>query len=54
MPMVKNTHKITERPEIQINDELKEQFGQVPLFPEKIEKATRIMMLVREKQRAKK
>ncbi|CAN5488396.1 hypothetical protein BH09BAC4_BH09BAC4_24760 [soil metagenome] len=32
------------------DDTLKERFGQSPLFTEKIEKATQIMSLVRQKQ----
>ena len=53
MQTLKKTQNAVEQPGVQINDELKEQFGAVPLFPEKIEKATRIMTLVRKKQRDK-
>lgn len=35
------------------DDTLKERFGRSPLFPEKIEKATQIMSLVRQKQAKK-
>ena len=54
MQTLKNTQSTVEQPGVQINDALKDQFGSAPLFPEKIEKATRIMTLVRKKQQNKK
>ena len=42
--------KKAKQPQLLIDDTLKERFGPSPLFPDKIEKATRIMSLVRQKQ----
>ena len=47
------TSRITKKAKqslILTDDSLTERFGPSPLFPEKIEKATRIMSMVRKKQ----
>ena len=50
MQLLNNTKQMAEQPEVQLNDSLKEHFGPSPLFPEKLDKAKRVMKQVREKQ----
>lgn len=51
MQTLKNTRKNVGDLTVRIDEKLDERFGKEPLFPEKIAKATRIMTMVREKQR---
>ncbi len=50
MQTLKNTRKTVGDLAISIDEKLDKRFGDSPLFPEKIAKATRIMTIVREKQ----
>jgi hypothetical protein len=54
MQIINNPKPAVNQPEVQTNDSLKETFGPSPLFSEKINKATRIMTLVRKKQQSEK
>lgn len=51
MQTLKNIWKTVGNPDVRIDETLDERFGNEPLFPEKISEATRIMTLVRKKQR---
>jgi hypothetical protein len=50
MATTANNKQQVHEPLLVVVDDFKEKFGEGPLFPEKVAKATAIMKLVREKQ----